>query len=92
MIMTMAVTLAMARAMAMTIIQVFAFGAIVLGIFPHRRYESFVTNHGMCGSPGLWFRRNGSSCSSAGLWFRRNGFLKTPCFTVGSLKHPVLNI
>ena len=51
MIMTMAVTLAMARAMPMTIIQVFAFGAIVLGIFPHRRYESFVTDHGMCGSP-----------------------------------------
>jgi hypothetical protein len=47
----MAVTLAMARAMPMTIIQVFAFGAIVLGIFPHRRYESFVTDHGMCGSP-----------------------------------------
>ena len=47
----MPVTLAMARAMPMTIIQVFAFGAIVLGIFPHRRYESFVTDHGMCGSP-----------------------------------------
>ena len=31
-----------ARAMAMTITQVFAFGATALGIFPHRRYESFL--------------------------------------------------
>ena len=64
----------------------FAFGTIVLGIFPHRRYESFVTNPGMCGSAGF------GMYGSAGLWFRRNGSLKTQRFTVGSLKHPVLRI
>ena len=43
-------------------------------------------------SPLRQFCHKSWMCGSAGLWFRRNGSLKTPRFTVGSLKHPVLNI